>query len=200
MKKFRGETAPDGYEFTGEYRVPKYGEYYITPLCRRVAKHEQDWLVWNYREIVRKVKEPKEVTITLPEPKEGYEWGEPCKVKRINVDEGFDGLAIYQVPKKKYYDWSKTSRNTLIVSGNGVIKCFKDCIQENSSYLAEGVWQAHIGGNPCPVDPEATMVEIRLPMGSTWGPCVANNINWSVDQLYLVVGLVDGYEYKREDK
>lgn len=121
----------------------------------------------------------------LPDTDPGNEW--------ILQGRPLDGqFVIYkQCPIRKLYDWSKTSKNVLVFDSHDGVT-LRDRGHRIPGRLVEGVWQAHIGGDPCPVDPDATMVEVR-----GYGNLhIAGQFEWwKNDQIYRVTGLVDGYYY-----
>lgn len=181
------DIAPLGYEFTGECRAPKSNEYYLSSgggLCRAHADRDDP------RQILRPVAKPLELEDfskptqpQLPEPKPGHEWAV--------LETAFNGHRVVyeQTPIRKLYDWSKTGPNVLVLSSPGNVQT-RMAVAPDPQQLIEGVWQAHIGGDPCPVDPDATMVEdccgLRV---------VASRVDWSRDVIYRVTGTVEGYSY-----
>lgn len=143
--------------------------------------------------------------IELPEA-QGFDWVEVPWLdwKKTRSFEGalvaHDGVTKYYklipappTPSPKQYNWSKTGRNVLVRDIDGSMRAKSECVDCQIAALITGFWQAHTG-NVCPVDPQATMVEV---VGSDMSvaPGLAANKDWNNIIHFRVIGLAEGYEY-----
>lgn len=128
----------------------------------------------------------------LPDPDPGFEW---VQSPILGKKDSHKTVTFEQLPIRKLYDWSKVGPNVLVSASGGRLSIMAhSCDPEE---LVLGVWQAHIGGDPCPVHAEATMIEVRGNNGRTIERA-ASDVDWSLplDRIYRVTGLMDGYSYK----
>lgn len=194
--------APEGYRIVGNRkRLPEKGDLYIKEYGRpgtvtKCASSSCDVVKWIVEPIQSPLRDYQQEaidtaralygsprTITLPAPKEGYEW--------VASTYG-DIITHRQRPITKHLDWSKVGPYVLVLNHHG--KVLPRSHTASPQELFAGTWQAHIGGDPCPVDADAVMVEVRG-CGDTSLP--ARCFKWSVDQIYRVTGLVEGYQYAK---
>lgn len=144
--------------------------------------------------------------IELPEV-EGYEWVEVSKGEYYAY-EGDRATLMFsppipfkhfiQRPAKKLYDWSKTHGDVWVFD-----KLFRRNLARSVRLPAALVavqWQAHTSCG-CPIDPEATIVEVRFVNDHCWRG-VASDFNWLSKDMewriihFRVIGLVEGYSYE----
>lgn len=209
--------APDGHIIIGNAkRTPEAGEYFLDEdgtVYTAVSDqyYPTRWIVVRKPRIGHKhtpAVDSNARTITLPEPDDGYKWSDAMKEPKIGqkfYSFNFNGaqvaasdykgtLRYVQEPIRKLYDFRKTGPNVLVVDsydGCVMTTTHQEAIKPRS--LAKGIWQAHIGGDPCPVDPDAAMVEVRTSYGNA--ESFACQVDWSIDRIYKVTRLVWGYEY-----
>lgn len=175
------------------FEVKSFGPVEITEVPRRIP----------YPNLLNK--KGTGMKIELPEIP-GHEWRDtdykdwcatpPDRGARI------PGRFLVATPIKKVYDWNKTGNQTLVESQAGGLDEYGAMPRAELHAIHQG-WQVHLGG-VCPVDPEASIVEVILRDGRKVKD-LASDLNWDHNKpgefrdldiiAYHFVKLADGYDW-----
>jgi intein/homing endonuclease len=96
-------VLPDGFEYTGEYRIPEYDEYFLQPSSLEPRRNESNNITWSYL-ILRKTLDfpPAEIKLSDVYTKEALklipEKYEPIAFRIPKLQEeylGASGMILY---------------------------------------------------------------------------------------------------------
>lgn len=134
----------------------------------------------------------------LPSPPAGYKWQRDSPAPMLGDTSARVGFSL--VPIERFLDWGKIGARVALRAKNSSAPADSFRGAEGADtlprYQLSEEWQAHIGKDVCPLDPDAVLVKTR----DDYSPKIAKDVDWSRDQIYRVVGLVHGYQYPTEEQ